>query len=57
MLVGIATMKATPWELEENFQRLEGLVREAVERRAELVIAPGSVLDGYVFNQDPTSNC
>lgn len=55
MLVGIVTMKAEPWELEQNWARMERLVRGAAERRAEVVIAPESVLDGYVFNADPTS--
>ena len=55
MLIGIATMKGDPWELERNFQRMEAMVREAAGRRAEMVMAPESVLDGYVFNEDPTS--
>ena len=55
MLIGMATMKGVPWELEENFGRMEEMVRQAVGRRAELVMAPESVLDGYVFNEDPTS--
>ena len=55
MQVGVVTMKARPWELEDNYRRLEGWVRAAAERRAEVVIAPESVLDGYVFNADPTS--
>ena len=55
MLIGIATLKSDPWKLEENFHRLEAMVREAAGRRAELVMAPESVLDGYVFNADPTS--
>ena len=55
MLIGIVAMKGIPWELEENFQRMETMAREASGRRAELVMAPESVLDGYVFNEDPTS--
>ena len=55
MLVGVVTMKSRPWELEENFRRLERWTRAAAERRAEVVIGPESVLDGYVFNADPTS--
>ena len=55
MLIGIATMKGVPWQLEENFQRVDAMAREAAGRRAELVMAPESVLDGYVFNADPTS--
>ena len=55
MLVGVVTMKSRPWELEENYRRLEHWARAAAERRAEVVIAPESVLDGYVFNADPTS--
>ena len=52
-LVGIVTMEAVPWELEENFRRMEEYVREAVRRRARVVIAPESVLDGYVCGADP----
>ena len=55
MLIGIATLKTEPWELEDNFQRMEGYVREAARRRARVVVAPESVLDGYVFNEDPES--
>ncbi|MBI3943952.1 MAG: carbon-nitrogen hydrolase family protein [Chloroflexi bacterium] len=51
--VGIVTMGATPWELEENFQRMEAYVREAARRRAKIVIAPEAVLDGYVCGADP----
>jgi len=46
-------MDPVPWALEENFQRWETYVREAVPRRAQLVIAPESVLDGYVCGEDP----
>ncbi len=55
MLIGFVTMKGEPWKLEENFQRLEAKAREAAGRRAKLILAPESVLDGYVFNEDPTS--
>ena len=55
MLVGIVTLKSAPWELEDNFHRLEAYVREAAGRRAQVIVAPESVLDGYVFNADPTS--
>lgn len=55
MLVGIITMKSEPWKLTENFQRLEVHAREAARRRAQVVITPESALDGYVFNEDPTS--
>ena len=34
MLVGMIAMKGEPWKLEENFQRMEAKVREAVGRRA-----------------------
>ena len=53
--VGIVTMEATPWELEENFQRMEAYVREAARRRAHLVIAPEGILDGYVCGADPNA--
>jgi predicted amidohydrolase len=52
--VGIITMGGTPWALEDNFARLEAYVREAVRRRAQLVIAPEAILDGYVCGTDPT---
>lgn len=53
LLVGIVAMDPVPWALEENFQRWESHVREAVRRRAQLVVAPESVLDGYVCGEDP----
>ena len=52
-LVGIVTMEATPWAQEENFGRMEEYIREAVRRRAQLVVAPEFVLDGYVCGADP----
>ena len=55
MLVGMVALKSTPWALEDNFCRVEAYVREAAARRAQVVVAPESVLDGYVFNEDPTS--
>lgn len=55
MRVGIVTMEATPWELEDNFQRMEAYIREAVRRRAQLVIAPEAILDGYVCVADPNA--
>lgn len=51
--VGIVTMLGVPWALEENFCRLEAYTREAKRRRAELVIAPEAILDGYVCGADP----
>ena len=51
--VGIITMEADPWELEKNFERLEKYTREAVNRRADLVIAPEAILDGYAYGADP----
>ena len=35
MLVGIVSMKAEPWELEQNWARMERLVRGAAERREQ----------------------
>ena len=55
MLVGMVALKSDPWALEDNFRRVEAYVREAAARRAQVVVAPESVLDGYVFNEDPTS--
>lgn len=51
--VGIVTMDPVPWDLDGNFQRLEAYVREAVRRRAKLVVAPECVIDGYVCGADP----
>jgi predicted amidohydrolase len=48
LLIGVVAMGSEPWALEENFTRLEGYVREAARRRAEVVIAPEGALDGYV---------
>ena len=56
LLVGIVTMKPTPWQLEDNFQRLESYVREATRRRAGVVIAPECVLDGYVASHPDTDS-
>ena len=50
--VGIITMEADPWELEKNFKRLEKYTREAVNRLADLVIAPEAILDGYAYGAD-----
>ena len=55
MRVGIVTMEAAPWELEDNSQRMEAYVRETVSRRAQLVIAPEAILDGYVCAADPNA--
>ena len=52
-MVGVVTMEATPWAQEENFGRMEEYIREAARRRAQLVVAPESVLDGYVCGADP----
>ncbi len=48
LMIGIVTTASRPWQVEDNFQRMERYVREAVGRGAELVIAPENVLDGYV---------
>jgi len=48
LLAGIVTMKSVPWELEENFRRMEQYVREAARRRAGVIVTPENVLDGYV---------
>ena len=53
LLVGIVAMSATPWKLEENFRILESYVREAATRRAQLVIAPESIIDDYMCAADP----
>lgn len=46
--VGVIAMDGDPWELEGNFRRMEEHAREAVRRRAKIVVAPEGVLDGYV---------
>jgi len=46
--IGLVTMDAQPWELEQNYRRLEAYVREAAQRGAEVVVAPEAILDGYV---------
>ncbi len=51
--IGIVTMDAKPWALEENYRRLESYVREAARRGAEVVVAPEAVLDGYVCYAAP----
>ena len=51
--VGIVTMKGTPWELEDNFGRMENYVRQAASDKAKVVITPENVLDGYVCAADP----
>lgn len=53
LLTGVVTMNPVPWELEKNFREFEGFVRQAAARRAELVIGPECVLDGYVCGADP----
>ncbi len=46
--IGLVTMDAQPWELEQNYRRLEAYVREAAQRGAGVVVAPEAILDGYV---------
>ncbi len=46
--IGLVTMQAEPWALEQNYLRLEAFVREAAQRGAEVVVAPETILDGYV---------
>jgi predicted amidohydrolase len=53
MNIGIVAMESDGWELENNFNRMEAYVRQAVSRRAELVITPEAVLDGYAYHCDP----
>jgi predicted amidohydrolase len=51
--IGMVTMESDAWEVESNFTRMETYVRQAVSRRAELVIAPEAALDGYAYHCDP----
>ena len=46
--VGTISMHGIPWKLAENYQRLEAYVREAARRGANVVVAPETVLDGFV---------
>jgi predicted amidohydrolase len=48
ILVGLISMRGEPWQLEENYQRLESFVREAAGQGATVVVAPEAVLDGYI---------
>ena len=48
LLIGMIAIGAEPWALEANYQRLEAYVREAARRRAEVVVAPEGILEGYV---------
>jgi predicted amidohydrolase len=48
----IVTMKGARWKVEENFQRMEHRVREGAKSGAQLVIAPESILDGYICCTD-----
>lgn len=51
--IGLITMDAKPWALEENYGRLESYVREAARRGAKVVVAPEAILDGYVCYAAP----
>ena len=51
--IGIIAMDAKPWALEHNYDRLERYVREAAQRDAQVVVAPESILDGYVCYAAP----
>ena len=51
--IGVVAMESDGWELESNFNRMEDYVRQAVSRRAELVITPEAALDGYAYHRDP----
>jgi predicted amidohydrolase len=46
--VALIAMYGKTWALEENYQRMERYVREAAANGAQLVIAPETVLDGYI---------
>ena len=51
--VRVASLSILPkkWDKEANSQKIERMVREAVEREARLVITPEGVLDGYVIEE------
>ena len=53
--IGIIAMDAKPWALEQNYKRLEGYVREAAQRDAQVVVAPEAILDGYVCYAAPNT--
>ncbi len=52
--VALIAMYGKTWSLEENFQRVEQYVRQGAANGAKLVIAPETVLDGYICGKkDP----
>ncbi len=52
--VALIAMYGKTWSLEENFQRMEQYVRQGAANGAKLVIAPETVLDGYICGKkDP----
>ncbi len=46
--VGLVTMKGTAWKLEDNFVRMEKFVRQAAADKAQVVVTPEGMLEGYV---------
>ena len=46
--VALIAMYGKTWALEENYDRMQGYIREAAANGAQLVIAPETVLDGYI---------
>lgn len=52
MSIGVIAMNAAPWNIEDNYQRLEAYAREAARRGAKVIVAPEAVLDGYVCAAD-----
>ncbi len=41
-------MKGTAWKLEDNFVRMEKVVRQAAADKAQVVVTPEGMLEGYV---------
>ena len=46
--VALIAMYGKTWALEENYVQLERYIREAAANGAQLVVAPETVLDGYI---------
>ncbi len=49
----VASLSIFPakWEKQANADKIEGMVRQAAEQGAQLVITPEGVLEGYVVNE------
>src|SRR3954466_2187263 len=52
-MIRVASVSILPekWNKAANADKIEKLVRQAAEQKAELVITPEGVLEGYVVNE------